>query len=198
MTAKKAPTEVDIHELIAGRWSPRAYSGEPVTREQLHQVLEAARWAPSSSNLQPWRFVTFDRHRDEAAFKNAFDTLVPFNQGWNANVPVLICVTAKTLGPKGDVNRSALYDAGAAAMALVLQAHALGLAAHQMGGFDSNAFREKFAVPEDVQVIAMISIGHYGDVSQLDDKLREREAAPRSRIPLGEMAFDGAWGKAFE
>ncbi len=140
----------------------------------MHQVLEAARWAPSSSNLQPWRFVTFDRNRDEAAFKNAFDTLVPFNQGWNANVPVLICVTAKTLGPKGDVNRSALYDAGAAAMALVLQAHALGLAAHQMGGFDSNAFREKFAVPEDVQVIAMISIGHYGDVSQLDDKLRER------------------------
>ncbi|SAL59480.1 nitroreductase family protein [Caballeronia humi] len=198
MTEKKAPTEIDIHDLIAGRWSPRAYSNEPVTREQLHQVLEAARWAPSSSNLQPWRFVAFDRHRHEAEFKTAFDTLVPFNQGWNANVPVLICATAQTIGPKGDVNRSALYDTGAAAMALVLQAHALGLAAHQMGGFDAGAFREKFAVPEDVQVIAMIALGHYGDANALEDKLREREAAPRSRVPLSEIAFDGAWGKGFE
>lgn len=198
MTANKAPTEIDIHELIAGRWSPRAYSGQPVAREHLQQVLEAARWAPSSSNLQPWRFVTFDRYRDEAAFRRAFDTLVPFNQGWNANVPVLICVTARTVTPKGDVNRTAGYDTGAAAMALVLQAHALGLAAHQMGGFDANAFREAFAVPEDVQVIAMISLGHYGDASSLDEKLRQREAAPRSRVPLSEIAFDGAWGKAFE
>jgi len=198
MTEKTAPTEVAIDPLLAGRWSPRAISNKAVSRELLHSVLEAARWAPSSSNMQPWRFLTFDRHHDETAFQKAFATLVPFNQGWNANVPVLICVLAKTLTPKGDVNRTAAYDAGAAAMSLTLQAHALGLAAHQMAGFDINAFRETFSLPDDVEVIAMISLGHHGDPALLDDVLRERENAPRARAPIGEFAFDGAWDKAFK
>jgi nitroreductase len=197
MTTKPAPTAVPIHELIAGRWSPRAYSSEPVSRDQLHSVLEAARWAPSSYNAQPWRFVVFDRTTDEVAFKRAFATLVPFNQGWNAPAPVLIAVTTQTLTNKGEVNRCAPYDAGAAAMALVLQAHALGLAAHQMSGFDVPAFRSAFAIPRDVEVIAMISIGHYGDVDKLDPVLREREKSVRQRQPLGEIAFGGAWKKAF-
>ncbi|MDR5855537.1 nitroreductase family protein [Caballeronia sp. LZ062] len=197
MSAKPAPTDVDIHDLLAGRWSPRAYADRPVDRAQVHRLLEAARWAPSSSNLQPWRFVVFDRHRDEAAFQRAFDTLVPFNQKWNANVPLLICVTAATLSPKGEPNQAAVYDTGAAAMALTLQAHALDLAAHQMGGFDRDAFRAAFSVPDDVQIIAMISVGHHGDASLLDETLRERETAPRTRRPLGETAFEGAWGRAF-
>jgi nitroreductase len=198
MTEKIAPTEVAIDALLAGRWSPRAISNKAVSREQLHSVLEAARWAPSSSNLQPWRFLTFDRNNDEAAFQKAFATLVPFNQGWNANAPVLICVLAQTLTPKGEVNRTAPYDAGAAAMSLVLQAHALGLVAHQMAGFDVNAFREAFSPPDDVEVIAMISLGHHGDSALLEGVLLERENAPRSRSPIGEIAFDGAWGKAFK
>ncbi|MEA3123128.1 MAG: hypothetical protein QOD67_147, partial [Caballeronia sp.] len=173
-------------------------SNKAVSREQLHSVLEAARWAPSSYNMQPWRFLTFDRSRDEAAFQKAFATLVPFNQGWNANVPVLICVLAQTLTPKGDVNRTAPYDTGAAGMSLVLQAHALGLVAHQMAGFDINAFREAFSPPDDVEVIAMIALGHHGDPALLDEVLLERENAPRSRSPIGEIAFDGAWGKAFK
>ncbi|MFT4438234.1 nitroreductase family protein [Caballeronia sp. 15715] len=198
MTEKIAPTEVAIDALLAGRWSPRAISNKAVSREQLHSVLEAARWAPSSSNLQPWRFLTFDRNHDEAAFQKAFATLVPFNQAWNANVPVLICVLAQTLTPKGDVNRTAAYDAGAAAMSLVLQAHALGLVAHQMAGFDANAFREAFSPPDDVEVIAMISLGHHGDPALLEGVLLERENAPRARVAIGEIAFDGAWGKAFK
>jgi nitroreductase len=197
MTNKPAPTDVPIHELIAGRWSPRAYSSEPVSREHLRAVLEAARWAPSSYNMQPWRFVVFDRSTDEVAFKKAFNTLVPFNQAWNAKAPVLICVTTHTLTSKGDVNRCAPYDAGAAAMSLVLQAHALGLAAHQMSGFDVNAFRKAFAVPDDVEVIAMISLAHYGDIDKLDPVLREREKAARARLPLGDIAYEGAWNKAF-
>jgi len=108
---KPAPTAVPIHELIAGRWSPRAYSSEPVSREALHTVIEAARWAPSGYNLQPWRFLVFDRTADEAAFKRAFATLVPFNQQWNAPAPVLIAVMAHTLNAKGEVNRTAQYDA---------------------------------------------------------------------------------------
>ncbi|MEM5388062.1 nitroreductase family protein [Paraburkholderia phymatum] len=197
MTNKPAPTDVPIHEVIAGRWSPRAYSSEPVSREHLRAVLEAARWAPSSYNMQPWRFVVFDRSTDEVAFKKAFNTLVPFNQAWNANAPVLICVTTHTLTSKGEVNRCAPYDAGAAAMSLVLQAHALGLAAHQMSGFDVNAFRKAFAVPDDVEVIAMISLAHYGDIDKLDPVLREREKSARARLPLGDIAYAGAWNKAF-
>ncbi|WP_153098944.1 nitroreductase family protein [Paraburkholderia hayleyella] len=197
MTNKSAPTAVPVHELIAGRWSPRAYSSEPVSREHLHAVLEAARWAPSSYNAQPWRFIVFDRSADEVAFKQAFATLVPFNQDWNAPVPVLIAVTTHTLTNKGEVNRSAAYDAGAAAMSLVLQAHALGLAAHQMGGFDAAAFRTVFSLPADVDVLAMISLGHYGDVEKLDPVLREREKSVRTRFPLGEVAYQSAWKKAF-
>ena len=197
MTNKPAPTEVPIHELLAGRWSPRAYSSEPVSRERLHAVLEAARWAPSSYNAQPWRFIVFDRSTDEISFKRAFATLVPFNQGWNAPAPVLIAVTTQTLTSKGEVNRCAPYDAGAAAMSLVLQAHALGLAAHQMSGFDVNAFRTAFKIPGDVEVISIISLGHYGDVDKLDPVLREREKSMRTRLPLGEVAYSGAWKKAF-
>jgi nitroreductase len=197
MANKPAPTAVPIHELIAGRWSPRAYSSEPVSREHLHAVLEAARWAPSSYNGQPWRFVVFDRSADEVSFKRAFATLVPFNQGWNAPVPVLIAVTAQTLTSKGEVNRCAPYDTGAAALALVMQAHALGLAAHQMSGFDVNAFRKEFKIPDDVEVIAMISLGHYGEIDKLDPVLREREKSVRTRLPLGEIAFSGSWKKAF-
>jgi nitroreductase len=198
MTAKPAPTNVDIHELIAGRWSPRAFADKPVERAQLHQLLEAARWAPSSNNMQPWRFIAFDRERDAAAFQRAFDTLAPSNQKWNANVPLLVCVAAYSLTPKNEPNKTALYDTGAAAMTLVLQAHALGLATHQMGGFDRDAFRAAFSIPDDVQLIAMVAIGHFGDANRLDEALREREAAPRARKPLGETAFEGAWNKAFE
>jgi nitroreductase len=196
MTNKPAPTEVAIHELIAGRWSPRAYSSEPVSREHLRSVLEAARWAPSAYNAQPWRFLVFDRSVDEVSFKQAFATLVPFNQGWNSRAPVLIAVTTHTLTNKREVNRCAAYDAGSAAMALVLQAHALGLAAHQMSGFDPNAFRTTFALPNDVDVIAIISLGHYGEVDKLDPVLREREKSVRQRLPLADVAYGGGWKKA--
>jgi len=194
---KPAPTAVPIHELIAGRWSPRAYAAEPVSRDALRAVVEAARWAPSAYNLQPWRFIVFDRVADEAAFKRAFATLVPFNQQWNAPASVLIAVAAQTLTAKGDVNRTAQYDAGAAAMSLVLQAHALGLAAHQMSGFDVQAFRTEFAIPNDVDVLAFISIGHYGDVDRLEPVLREREKSGRTRAAVGDVVYEGAWKQPF-
>ncbi|WP_179403130.1 nitroreductase family protein [Burkholderia guangdongensis] len=197
MSVKPAPTTVSIHELIAGRWSPRAYSNAPIDAAHLHAVLEAARWAPSAYNAQPWRFIVFDRTRDEEAFKRAFATLVPFNQGWNAPAPVLIAVTAHTLNAKGEPAPTALYDAGAAAMSLVLQAHALGLAAHQMSGFDPKAFRDAFRIPADVEIPALISLGHYGDADKLDPVLRDREKAPRTRHPLGEVVYAGAWKNGY-
>ena len=197
MTHKPAPTSVPIHELLAGRWSPRAYSREAVSREALHAVVEAARWAPSAYNMQPWRFIVFDRATDEAAFKRAFATLVPFNQQWNAPAPVLIAVTAQTLNTKGEVNRTAQYDTGAAAMALVLQAHALGLAAHQMSGFDVQAFRTEFAIPKEVDVLSIISLGQYGDIDKLEPVLREREKSERSRSALGDVVYEGGWKQPF-
>jgi nitroreductase len=196
MVEKIAPTDVPIHALLAGRWSPRAFSSEPVKAEHLHAVLEAARWTPSSYNVQPWRFLVFDRAVDAPAFEKAFKTLVPFNQGWNGPVPVLIAVTAHTLTSKGDVNRCALYDAGAAAIVLALQAHALGLAAHQMSGIDVDALRRAFAIPQDVEIIAMIALGHHGDVNKLPTPYHEREQAPRTRLPLREIAYAGVWGHA--
>jgi len=197
MTEKIAPVDVAIHRLLAGRWSPRSMSGKLIEREQLHQVLEAARWAPSAYNMQPWRFLILDRCVDESAFQLALSTLVPFNQQWNAEVPVLICVAANTLTAKGDVNHTATYDAGAAAMCLMLQAHALGLAAHAMSGFNHDAFRDAFAIPAHVELIAIISLGHFGDPGRLADKLRERELAPRERLSLADIAYEGAWERSF-
>jgi nitroreductase len=197
MVNKTASTDSPIHELLAGRWSPRAYSSKPVSRESLRALLEAARWAPSSYNEQPWRFVVFDRSTDEVAFKKAFATLAPFNQGWNGPVPVLIAVTAQKLMQDGSANPCASYDTGAAGMSLVLQAHALGLAAHQMSAFDVSAFRSAFAIPENIEVIAMIALGHFGDAEELAPELRARENAVRTRLPLDEIAYDGAWKRPF-
>ncbi|RQS26830.1 MULTISPECIES: nitroreductase family protein [unclassified Burkholderia] len=197
MNLKPASTEIDIHELLAGRWSPRAFSDRPISGEQLGSILEAARWAPSSFNMQPWRFLVFDRSQDPGSFQEAFATLVPFNQMWNERVPVLVCVATDTIDAKGKLNRTASYDAGAAAMALMLQAHALGLAAHAMAGFDIDAFRQKFSVPNDIEILTIIAIGHHGDPAALDDKMRKSEAAPRSRRPLKDLAFNGKYGRGF-
>jgi len=197
MTLNPAATSVPIHELIAGRWSPRAYSSEPVSRDALHALLEAARWAPSAYNLQPWRFIVFDKATNEAAFRRAFAALVPFNQQWNAPAQVLIAVTAQTLNAKGEKNHTAQYDAGAAAMALVLQAHALGLAAHQMSGLDTHALRAEFQIPDDVDILAIISIARYGDMDKLDPALRDREKAARARMPMSKIAYETAWENPF-
>jgi nitroreductase len=196
MSHRPAPTDIDIHPLIAGRWSPRAYADQPVAHADVVAVLEAARWAPSAFNMQPWRFLVAEKSEDPQGFERLFATLVPFNQQWNANAQVLIAVLADTLTPKGTPNASATYDAGAAGLAILLQAHARGLAAHAMGGFDAAALRETFAIPERFSALSMISIAHHGDATTLDETLAERENAPRARLPLGEIAHFGAWPEA--
>lgn len=195
MTHRPAPTDIDIHPLMAGRWSPRAYAEQPVDHDAVVAVLEAARWAPSAYNVQPWRFLVFEKGQDAAAFERAFATLVPFNQSWNKHAQVLIAVLTDTLTAKGTVNPSASYDAGAAGLALLLQAHAQGLAAHAMGGFDAAALRETFAIPERYQALSTISIAHHGDAQSLPDSLAEREHAPRARLSLNEIAHFGAWSE---
>jgi nitroreductase len=194
---KPAVTQVPINDLIAARWSGRAYDpARPVTREQILALLEAARWAPSCYGDQPWRFIVWNKAEDAGNWQAAFDCLAPGNQGWVKDAGLLVLVAADTLfNHNSQPNRWAQYDTGAAAENLCLQAEALGLMAHQMGGFDPAKVRTVFAIPEQITLMAMISVGYAADIDTLSPEARERETAPRKRRELGELFFSGQWGK---
>ena len=195
---KPATTQAPIHDLIANRWSGRAYDpAKPVSRQQVLSLLEAARWAPSCYGDQPWRFVVWNRAEDASGWQAAFDTLSPGNQGWVKDASLLVLACADTLFThNGQPNRWAQYDTGAAVENLCLQAEALGLMAHQMGGFDPDKMRTLAGVPERYTLMAMISVGAPGDPSRLGAEAVEREHAPRKRRPLSELCFSGQWERA--
>jgi nitroreductase len=196
-TTRIASTQVTIDALIAKRWSPRAYdANKPVSHVQIIALLEAARWAPSCFGDQPWRFIVWDKNADENAWQQAFDCVVPNNQTWVKGAPVLILVCADTLfNHNQTANRWAQYDTGAAAENLCLQATSLGLAAHQMGGFNADKTRLAFAIPDQFTPMAMLAVGYEGDANNLPDELKARELAERKRKPLGELFFSETWGK---
>ncbi len=193
-----AITQTPITEVIANRWSGRAYDAEKaVTQQQIVSMLEAARWAPSCFGDQPWRLIVWDKNTDSTAWQQAFDCLVPGNQAWVKDAPILVLVCADTLFAHNQKpNRFAQYDTGAAAENLCLQAQALGLMAHQMGGYDADAARKAFNVPEQYTLMAMISVGHPADVLSLTGEVLARETAPRSRKPLETLFFAGTWNSA--
>lgn len=195
---KPAPTQVPIHDLIAARWSGRAYDpDQAVTQEQVIALLEAARWAPSCYGDQPWRLVIWNKAVDPAGWQKAFDCLAPSNQGWVKDAGLLVLVAADTLfNHNGQPNRWAQYDTGAAVENLCLQAEALGLMAHQMGGFDPDKARAAFGVPAQFTLMAMVSVGNPADPAGFSAEVVERENAPRKRRELGELFFAGAWGKS--
>lgn len=194
---KPATTKTNIDATIAARWSPRSFDdNKSVTQEQIIALLEAARWAPSCFGDQPWRFVVFDKVTDKASWQSAFDCLAETNQTWVKNTSLLILVCAGSLfGHNQKPNRWGQYDTGAAAENLCLEATSMGLAAHQMGGFNADAAREKFNIPEQYTLMAMIAVGYQADVNQLSEELKERELAPRKRKELGELFFSGMWDK---
>jgi len=194
---KPATTQTPIHELIANRWSGRAYDGsKPVSREQTLALLEAARWAPSCYGDQPWRFVVWNRDEAATAWQAAFDTLAPGNQGWVKDAPLLLLVCADTLfNHNSQPNRWAQYDTGAAAENLCLQAEALGLMAHQMGGFDADRIRAVAAVPPQFIPMAIIVAGYPADPAGFSEEVAQRETAARKRRELGELFFAGNWGQ---
>jgi len=200
MLEKPAVTQPPSAELIARRWSPRALDpDQPVSREHLRALLEAARWAPSCFGDQPWRFLVWDRFRDPAGWQQAFECLAEGNQVWVKNAPVLLlAMAAPNFGHNSQPNRWAQYDTGAASENLCLQATALGLVAHQMGGFDPEQARARFNIPADHACMAMIAVGHPGAVDALPDPLRDRERAPRERKPLASLAFEGGWGRELQ
>lgn len=192
---KPAITQQAIHELLANRWSGRAYDADQsVSKEQVVSLLEAARWAPSCFGDQPWRYVVCNKADNLQAWQAAFDCLVPGNQGWAVNAPVLLLICADTLfGHNDKPNKWAAYDTGAATENLCLQATALGLMAHQMGGFDADKARAAFNVPERYQILAMVTVGYQASVDSLSGEVKERELAARSRKPLEELFFNGVW-----
>ncbi|MFZ1203232.1 MAG: nitroreductase family protein [Candidatus Acidiferrales bacterium] len=192
---RPAPADAPIHDLISHRWSPRAFDGRPVEPEKLRSLFEAARWASSSYNAQPWYFIVATKD-DPENFKKVLDSFVEFNQGWAKGAPVVaLSVAANKMPHDGSQNRHALHDVGQAAANLALQATAVGLQVHQMAGILPEKAREIFSIPADYEAVAGFAIGYPGDPASLPDALRERENAPRARRPASSFVFTGSWGK---
>jgi nitroreductase len=188
------PTEdIDINHLIEKRWSPRAFEDKPVQKNQLLSMFEAARWAPSSMNEQPWRFIYATKDGKEA-YERLFNCLVEGNQVWAKNAPVLfLSVAKKDYEKSGKPNSHAWHDVGMATANLVIQATSLGLHAHLMGGFSAQKAQETLSIPEEYEPVTMGAIGYVGEPEMLPDNLQERELAERNRKPLTDIAFNGKW-----
>ncbi|SDD83427.1 nitroreductase family protein [Belnapia rosea] len=195
---REAPAEHPIEALLRRRWSPRSFTGAPVAQAAIDSLLEAARWAASSSNQQPWHLILARRDTEPEAFARLLGTLAPGNQAWADKAGVLMLAVARMTNPaNGNPNRDAFYDTGAAMAQMALQAAALGLQLHQMGGFDAAKAREAFGIPEGYEPAAAIALGHVAPAEALpggmDGALAAREVAPRQRRPIGDWAFFGSW-----
>ena len=184
-----------VHDLFRSRWSPRAFAGRPVSNQDLRTILEAGRWAASSYNEQPWRFVVA-RKSDGPLYDKVLGVLLPFNQAWAKSAPVLIITAAKqTFTHNGTPNLHAMHDAGAALAHIALQATALGLRAHAMAGFDREKARIELGIPEGYEPAAAVALGYPGSPDDLPSPYRERELAPRARKPLDDLVFGGHWNE---
>ena len=187
-----------IHGLLRTRWSPRAFANTPVEEEKLGALFEAARWAPSGGNAQPWRFLL--TRRGTPGFDNLRDCLMRGNKPWTEAVPVLVLAVAEMqFPPKGDKpardNPTAKHDLGMAFANLTLQATELGLHVHPMAGFDAERVREVFGIPDPFEPVTVTAVGYLAPSDTLPDTLREREEAPRVRKPLRETVFEDAWDR---
>ena len=186
-------TEYQIHPLLLERWSPRAMSGEKISDEELMALFEAARWAPSSYNNQPWRFIY--AKRETPSWNTLFNLMVEFNQNWTKNAAVLIVVISKkNFDHNNHLSRTHTFDAGAAWENLALEGTNKGFAAHAMEGFDYEKARKTLQIPEDYDIECMIAIGKKGKKETLSKELQERES-PSSRKPLRELIMEGTFKK---
>ena len=181
-------SEYPIDKQFLERWSPRAFSDRPVTQEQIMTLFEAAHWAPSASNLQPWRF--FYGLRGDSDFDTLLKLLVPFNQSWAKNAGALIIIASVASFDGSRPVRTHSFDTGSAFMSLALQAHSTGLIAHGMAGIDYEKLPAALGLPDKLKVEAGIAVGYQGDVSRLPEELQKREV-PSQRLPLSEVVFKG-------
>jgi len=194
---KVAKADHDVHELIRHRWSPRAFDpGREVPRAELMRLFEAARWAPSSLNEQPWRFIVVARDEASPAWRALVASLTPSNLAWAPSAPVLVVGAVRlTLERNEQANPLAWYDTGQAVALLTLQATAQGLSVRQMEGFDREGARAACAIPDGFDPIVLMAIGYAGDPESLTlDKHREAETRPRQRKSLTDFVYDGRWG----
>lgn len=193
-----APVEYPVLDVIRNRWSPRAFSDKPVPSEVLRSLFEAARWAPSSNNEQPWAYIVATKD-DSENFEKSLGALVEFNAGWAKKAPVLVIAVAQLAFAKNNApNRSAQYDVGAASLQLSIEATARGLVVHQMAGFDPETAREAYNIPQGWEPIAAMAIGYPGDATSLPEPYQSREKAPRTRKPMREFVMSGEWGHTAE
>ncbi len=183
-----------VDKMFPARWSPRAFSDAPIAEAQMMSLLEAARWAPSASNVQPWRFAW--GLRGDAGFATIFDSLSAGNQAWAGRAAALVAVGSKTTRTTSTgeeaPNTTHAFDTGAAWASLAFQAHLSGLVTHGMGGFDKDKLAKALNVPQGYSLHAVIAIGHPGDPAALSEALRAREV-PSQRKPLSEIAARGAF-----
>lgn len=193
--SRVSPVAHPVHDLIAKRWSPYAFADKPVSTEDLKSLFEAAAWAASSYNEQPWRYIVATKD-DPKAFEKLLSCLAEANQAWARHVPVLaLSVMRTSFTMNGKPNRVALHDVGAASASLTLEATNRGLVVHQMAGIQPDKVRVGYGLPEEFEPVAGLAIGYVGDSNTLPDELRKRDTAPRERRGLAEFVFEGKWGK---
>jgi nitroreductase len=187
-TINERTTKYSIDDIFLKRYSPRAMSGESVSKEELMTLFEAARWAPSASNIQPWRFIY--AVRDTPEFEKFLSLLTEGNRIWCAKAGVLVVTISKKNNDKGALSITHSFDTGSAWENLALEATSTGLVCHGMAGFDYGLAKEKLGIPDDYAVEMMIAIGKPGKVSDLPEPLQGRET-PSDRKPLEEIVFEG-------
>jgi nitroreductase len=193
---KAASPDHPIHDLLMKRWSPYAFSDRPVSEEDLRSLFEAARWAASSYNEQPWRYIVATK-ANTAEFERVLSCLVEGNQPWAKAAPVLAlgCISEK-LARTGQPNDAAKHDLGAASAGLTFEATVRGLFVHQMIGILPDRARELYQIPDDFRALTGIAVGYLGDPDALPERYQPRDLAPRQRKPLAEFVFGGRWGAA--
>jgi nitroreductase len=191
---KIATTEVPINDVIAQRWSPRAFdSNHVITEDVIKSLFEAARWAPSCYGDQPWQFVLFQK-KDATAWSRALNCLSVGNQNWAMDASILIVVCAnQNFNHNNEPNRWAHYDSGAAAENICLQATSIGLSAHQMGGFDQIKIRNLSNIPLEFDILACMVVGKSLDEVKLSKVQKDKESQARSRKLLKDIYFINEW-----
>jgi nitroreductase len=190
---KPAPIDAPINDLLRKRWSPRAFGDQPVAPDVLRSLFEAARWAPSSGNQQPWAFLVATRD-DKENFDKLVSTLVEGNVAWAHKAPVIAIAVSRVTADNGSPIRTAFYDTGLATANLSLEATSRGLFVHQMAGFDAQKAKQVAGIPEGWEPIAAFVIGYPGEHSSLPERFRDRELAPRTRKPIADFVMTGQWG----
>jgi len=194
---KKTNNNFQINNLSEQRWSPRAFSNQTVENYKLQSIMEAARWAPSAFNEQPWRFIV--GQKNDEVYQNILSTLVDWNKLWAGKAPILILNLAKkTFSHNGTQNVTFKYDLGQAVGTMILEAVNQGLYTHQMSGFDAVKAAELFKIPDDFQAVSVTAIGYFGDVDELPNDMAEMETKPRERKELKDLVFGKVFGTSID